>query len=133
VHAELYSTVAQVIPVFLLALMWDSAYLDRLRAERRPARRPGTGGYFWTKPRVRVFVLTVTAATMATLAVDVLVLAGVVADSPVVRGVVVAGLLLAMTTLLYRISVDVLRATVPDSPDNPPDNPPDSPPDDPRV
>ncbi|EIV96314.1 hypothetical protein [Frankia sp. QA3] len=123
-HAELYSTVAQVIPVFLLALMWDSAYLDRLRAERRPARRAGTGGFFWTKPRVRVFILAVTAATMATLVVDVLVLAGVITDSAVVRGVVVAGLLLAMTTLLYRISVDVLRATVPDPPDDPPDDPP---------
>ncbi|WP_322755307.1 hypothetical protein [Frankia sp. Cas3] len=119
-HAEFYTTVAQVIPVFLLGLMWESAYLDRLRTERRPARGGGVPGYFWTKPRVRVFILSVTTAVMLALLVDVLVLVGVVSDTVLVRSVVVAGLVIVMGTLFFRIWVDVVRATRPDVPDGEP-------------
>jgi len=107
----LYTTVAQVIPVLLLALMWDSAYLDRLRGESRPPRQAGAAGYFWTKPRVRLFILAVAVLLMAALLIDVLVLAGVLGDSAALRGIVVGGLVLAMGTLLFRIWVDVVRAT----------------------
>jgi hypothetical protein len=114
VHTEFYATVAQIIPVLLLALLWESAYLDRLRAEPRPARGRGTSGYFWTKPRIRAFILSVTTAVMLALFTDVLVLVGVVSDTPFVRGVVVAGLVIVMGTLFFRIWVDVVRATHPD-------------------
>lgn len=53
VHTELHTTVAQVLPVFLLAPMWESASLDRLRSEHRPGRGGAERGCCWTKPRVR--------------------------------------------------------------------------------
>ncbi|MCK9922492.1 hypothetical protein MXD61_11480 [Frankia sp. AgPm24] len=118
VHTELYTTVAQVLPVFLLALMWDSAYLDRLRAQHRPRRGGPQPGYFWTKPRVRLFILGVTVAVMCTVLLTVLVLAGAVADSAPVRAVVVGGLVLAMAVLAFRIWVDVLAATRLEQPDD---------------
>ena len=37
--SNFYPTLAQVLPVLLLALIWDSAYLMRLRRQRRPLRR----------------------------------------------------------------------------------------------
>lgn|GEM_PF-3481431 len=110
-HGDLYTTVAQIVPVLLLALMWDSAYLDRLRSEHRPARRNGSAGFFWTKPRVRAFILSIAILVMATLLLDVLVLAGVVPDAAPVRAAVVGGLVVAMGALLFRIWVDVVRAT----------------------
>jgi hypothetical protein len=46
-----YPTLAQVLPVLLLALIWDSAYLIRLRRQRRPLRRDDPAGvWFWTNP-----------------------------------------------------------------------------------
>ncbi len=117
---DLYTTVAQTIPVLLLALLWESAYLDRLRTEPRPPRGNGRRGPFWTKPRIRVYMLSVSTAVMLALFVDVLVLADVLSDTAAVRSVVVGGLVLVMGTLLFRIWVDVLRATGPGTSDNQP-------------
>ena len=52
---DYYVTVASVLPILLLALMFDSGYLERLRhAPRRLRRNDLVGGVrFWTKPRVR--------------------------------------------------------------------------------
>ncbi|WP_239334610.1 hypothetical protein [Frankia sp. CiP3] len=110
-HGELYTTIAQTTPVLLLALMWDSAYLDRVRTEHRPARGDGPAGFFWTKPRVRIFILSIAVLVMSTLLLDVLVLARAVADVALVRVTVVGGLVVVMGALLFRIWVDVLRAT----------------------
>ena len=71
------------------------------------------GGFFWTKPRVRIYTLFVTAVLLAGIAVSLLVLAGALADAAWLRGVLVTGLLLALVTLLVRIGSDIVGATPP--------------------
>jgi hypothetical protein len=107
-----YPTLAQVLPVLMLALIWDSAYLMRLRRQRRPLRRDDPAGvFFWTKPRVRAYILIVAGETIVCLAVTMLVLAGIIPNSPGLRITLCAGLILLLATLGVRISVDVIRAT----------------------
>lgn len=109
---DFYTTMAQVLPVLLLALVWDSNYLARLRAQsRRPRREDPAGVLFWTKPRVRVYSLFVTAVLAAGIGLSLLVLSGALADTPWLRGVLVGGLLLALLTLYVRISSDIIVAT----------------------
>ena len=80
--SSFYPTMAQVLPVLLLALIWDSAYLTRLSREQRPLRRDDAAGvWFWTKPRLRVYILTVTGETIASIAITLLVLAGLIPDA----------------------------------------------------
>lgn len=113
-NRDFYSTMAQVLPVLLLAWVWDSNYLQRLRTQARPSRRIDPAGvWFWTKPRVRIYTLFVTAVLLAGIAVSLLVLAGALADLAWLRGMLVAGLLLALVTLLIRIGSDIVTATRP--------------------
>ena len=109
-HDNFYSTTAQVIPVLLLALLWESPYLERLRREYRPSRAAGRG-FFWTKARVRVFLLVVASIVMLTLLLNLLILAGWLPDSAIFRGLVMFGLIAALGTLSFRICVDVMDAT----------------------
>lgn len=107
-----YATLAQVLPLLLLAFIWDSGFLVRLRQQRRlPRRADPTGVRFWTKPRVCIYTLLVTAVVIISIAVTVLVLAGIVPDSRALRLVLSAGLGLVLVTLLTRITFDVLWAT----------------------
>ncbi|MEE6258985.1 hypothetical protein [Plantactinospora sonchi] len=116
-YRDFYTTLAQVLPVLLLALLWDSRYLDQLRRQARPSRRVDPAhGYFWTKPRVRAYSLTIASVIVTELAVVVFVLAGALSDSAALRAVLVAGLVLALATLLTRVAVDVFDATRPDPP-----------------
>ena len=69
------------------------------------------GVWFWTKPRVRVYMLVVTGVVVGSTGVTVLVLAGLIPDSRALRIVLSGGLVLVLATLLTRISVDVIRAT----------------------
>ncbi|MBC6458514.1 hypothetical protein [Actinomadura sp. HBU206391] len=112
---DFYSTMAQVLPVLLLALVWESRYLENLPNEQRRLRRddPVNGVLFWTKPRVRVYAISVATIVLAETGVCVLVLAGTIPDTLVLRGVVVAGLLLTLVSLLVRIWFQILRATEP--------------------
>jgi hypothetical protein len=112
VTSNFYATLAQVLPLLLLALIWDSDYLVRLRGQRRPRRRSDPAGvWFWTKPRVRVYTLGVAGIVIAAIAVVILVLAGLVPDSRALRIVLTAGVLLVLATLFTHISVDVIQAT----------------------
>jgi len=114
VTADFYSTLAQVLPVLLLAFIWDSGFLMRLRQQRRPRRTVDSEGvWFWTKPRVRVYTLLVTGAVTVSIAISVLVLAGEIPDSRGLRAVLSAGLVLVLATLMTRITIDVLWATTP--------------------
>ncbi|MEO3744463.1 hypothetical protein [Plantactinospora sp. B5E13] len=116
-YRDFYTTLAQVLPVLLLALIWDSRYLDQVRRQQRPSRRVDpAGGYFWTKPRVRAYSLTIASVIVVELAVVVFVLAGALPDSTVLRTVLVAGLVLSLGTLLFRVAVDVVDATRPEPP-----------------
>lgn len=114
-YRDFYATMAQVLPLLLLALMWDSGYLHRLRHQRRPPRRLDPRGVrFWTKPRVRAYSLFVTGALVGGTGATVLVLAGLVPDSVPLRAALGVAALFALGTLAVRISVDVIAATAPD-------------------
>jgi hypothetical protein len=112
VTADFYSTLAQVLPVLLLAFIWDSGFLTRLRRQRRRSRQQHPAGvWFWTKPRVRVYTLSVAGIVLGCLAVTVLVLGGLIPDSRALRIVLSAAFILVLLTLLTRITVDVMWAT----------------------
>lgn len=111
-YRDFYATMAQVLPVLLLALVWEANYLQRLRAQPRPSRRVDPAGvWFWTKPRVRAYSLFVAAVLVTGIAVSMLVLAGALADAAWLRGVLVGILLFALVTLLVRMSTDIVIAT----------------------
>jgi hypothetical protein len=113
VHSDFYTTAAGTLPVLLLALIWQSQYLENLRAGPRRPRPTDLGGgvRFWTKPRVRVYAMTVVTITLACLIMCLLVLAGFVPDSFELRLVIVAGVALASASLLYRIWNEIRDAT----------------------
>ena len=110
---DFYAALAQVLPVLLLALMWDSDYLVRLRRQRRRSRRDDPKGvWFWTKQRVRIYIMIVAAVLVASTATTLFVLAGIVPDSQPLRLALCGGLILALITLLWRICVDIILATM---------------------
>ncbi|WP_165964368.1 hypothetical protein [Actinomadura sp. KC216] len=114
-HGEFYTTIAQVFPVLLLALLWDSQYLENLRVRPRPSRRedPVNGVWFWTKSRVRVYVITVSIVIVAGLGAAVSALAGILPDSAVLRFLLLGALLLTLVTLVVRIWAEVTHASRP--------------------
>jgi hypothetical protein len=100
---DFYGTTAQVIPVLLLALVWESNYLSDVKG-RTTAR-------FWTKPRVRAWALFMTAAALVGEAVAVLVLADVLGASDVTKVLGLLGVAVLLGSLAVRVAVDVLAAT----------------------
>ncbi|WP_165944437.1 hypothetical protein [Micromonospora sp. KC213] len=109
---DFYATAAQVLPVLLLALIWESRFLDRLAEQnRRPRRTDPDGVLFWTRPRVRAYSLFIVVTIMAGTALALLVLAGAVPPGPASRAVLTVCVLLALATLLTRVVVDVVAAT----------------------
>jgi hypothetical protein len=111
--SNFYTTAAQVLPVILLALLWESRYLHSLRHQPRRLRRedPEDGVLFWTKARARVYAMIVTTVTLACLTACMLVLAGLIPDGIGLRVVIVIGISLDSVTLLYRIWNEVREAT----------------------
>lgn len=110
---DYYGTVAQILPVLVLALVWDSRYFEGLRLQPRRSRRedPVSGVRFWTLPRVRAYALTVSTVIIGDLAICLLVLAGWVGDNSVIRGITLGGLLLGAATLLWRMWMHIIEAT----------------------
>lgn len=108
-----YPTLAQVLPMLLLALLWESGYLRSIGAEPRVPRSldPHNGVRFWTKPRVRVHVLAVATLLVVDIGITIAVLAGILPDWGATRVLVLLGAVLALATLLTRVWVDVLAAT----------------------
>lgn len=107
---DFHSTVAQVLPVLLLTIVWDRDWLARLPGRRRrTATTPGVR--FWTKPFVRWYSITLTVLLVMSIGTCVLVLAGAVNDAAWLRGVLVALTVLALATLAVRISAGVADAT----------------------
>lgn len=110
---DYYATSAQVLPILLLALLWDSRFLENVATESRAARRhdPEKGVLFWTRRRVRIYSLVVATAITINTGICLLVLVGLVGDSPLVRGLVLSGTALALGTLLTRAYVEIIKAT----------------------
>jgi len=116
VLTEFYTTDAQVMPVLLLALLWDSGFLRRVREQPRLSRRISPDGVrFWTKPRVRAYSLFVASVMVLAIAADFLVLGNLVSDTTIVRWGEWLALALALGTLLFRLAVDILVATAVDT------------------
>ncbi len=103
---------AQVFPVLMLALIWESGYLERLRTQVRPSRRadPVTG-VFWTKPRVRAWIIAVSGIAVGEVGLTAAVLASAVPEGPPTRAIVLAGLAVVLGTLLTRACVDIWHST----------------------
>jgi hypothetical protein len=113
VSVDFYVTAATVLPVLLLALIWDSHALETLKVEDRQLRKndPDNGVLFWTKPRVRVYTLFVATAIVLAVALCILRIAGAVPEGVPVRTFVLATVILTLGTVLTRIWVDVIAAT----------------------
>jgi hypothetical protein len=110
--SDFYTTMAQVFPLLLLALIWDSSFLDRLRRQQRRLRRVDPEGvWFWTKPRVRAFTLFVATLAVGLTGISLLELAGFIPNSLALRVVISCGLVLVLGALLTRIWIDVIAAT----------------------
>ncbi|WP_147442474.1 hypothetical protein [Micromonospora endolithica] len=104
-----------MLPVLMLALLWESRFLERLRRQsRRPRREDPQGVRFWTKQRVRWYSSFVATTSVAGTATALLVLAGLLDDAAVVRVFVCACTLLTLATLLTRTLIDIAAATLPD-------------------
>jgi hypothetical protein len=122
VTSDFYDTLAQVMPLLLLALIWDSAYLDRLRRQRRELGGAGQDAVrFWSKPRVRAYLLAVAGVVVATTFVAIGVQARFIPDSFALRVVLACGLALVLGTLMYRIYYDVMSATTADADEGKPE------------
>jgi hypothetical protein len=122
VTSDFYTTLAQVMPLLLLALIWDSAYLDRLRKQRRKLGGAGLDAVrFWTKPRVRAYLLAVAGVVVIMTFVAIGVQARFIPDSFTLRVVLVCGLALVLGTLMYRIYYDVMSATAADADEGKPE------------
>jgi hypothetical protein len=102
---DFYATTAQVIPVLLLALVWESGYLERLKKEDR------TNGYFWTKPRVRAWGLIMSGAALVGETAMLLVLADAVGDGILAKGLGLAGVAALLGSLGVRLIVDIVAGT----------------------
>jgi hypothetical protein len=112
VASDYYTTMAQILPLLLLALIWDSSFLDRLRGQpRRPRRVDPSGVLFWTKPRVRAYTLFVAVVVLGSTAVSIFELAGFIPDSFTLRVVLACLLGLVLATIMTRIWYDVIAAT----------------------
>jgi Kef-type K+ transport system membrane component KefB len=94
-YSNFYATAAQVLPVLLLALIWQ------------------------TNPRVRVYAMTVVTVALASLMICLLVLAGLVPDSIGLRLAIIVGLALASGSLLYRMWNEIRDATSPGPDESP--------------
>jgi hypothetical protein len=118
VYRDFYATSAQVLPVLMLALLWESRFLERLRGQKRLLRTedPVRGVRFWTKPRVRIYSIVVATTNIGGTGLAVAALAGLLRDQVALRAVVLGCLLLGLLTLLTRITVDVVDATHPPDP-----------------
>jgi hypothetical protein len=107
---DFYGTMAQVIPVLLLALTWESGYLERLRKEDR------SDYPVFKKPVVRWWGLLAIVAALVGESVMVLVLADVVGDGDVAKAFGLAGVAGLLGSMAVRLTSDIWTATKPPAP-----------------
>jgi hypothetical protein len=102
---DYYATSAQVFPVRLLAIAWESRYLEKLKT------RNTDGQKIWKKPVIRVYGITLCCWNVISLALCVGVLAGWPHDAVWLRVIVMIGLVTSAATLLTRIGIEIWDAT----------------------
>ena len=108
-YRDFYATLAQVLPVLLLTIVWDRDWLAALSGRRR-----GSGPdevRFWTKPVVRWYTLLLNIVLLGAIGASVLVLAGSLDDTVWLRTLLVGAAAMSLATLLVRISAGVIKAT----------------------
>lgn len=109
---DFYATAANVIPILMLALIWESSFLERLRTQARPRRKDAPDGVlFWTKRRVRVWTIFVMLVAAIELGLCLMVLGGFVDDGFTLRTVVIVGVACVLASLVTRAVVDTIEAT----------------------
>jgi hypothetical protein len=110
---DFYTTVATVLPVLLLALIWDSRSLENIRRQERKLRKvdPVNGVRFWTKRRFRLYTLFVATAIVIAVGLCILELGGAVPNRLPLRVFLMVAVVLTLATLVTRICVDVIAAT----------------------
>jgi hypothetical protein len=102
---EFYGTTAQVIPVLLLALTWETNYFDRLRTEDR-SKKP-----VFTDCRVRWWSLFAVATALAGEATMVLVLADFLGSGAATKVLGVAGVAVLIASMTVRLFSEIWDAT----------------------
>lgn len=106
---DFYTTLAQVLPVLLLTIVWVRAWLTSLAARHRGSGPDAVR--FWTKPVVRWYTLLLIAVLLSAIAAGLLVLAGGLADAGWLRVLLLLATAMALATLMVRIGAGVLAAT----------------------
>ena len=111
---DFYVTVATILPVLLLALIWDSRSLENVRKQERKLRKVDAvnGVLFWTKRRFRLYTLFVATVIVIALGLCIFELGGAISNRLPLRVFLMAAVVLTLATLITRIWVDVIAATV---------------------
>lgn len=102
---DFYATTAQVIPVLLLALVFESGYFNRIKDEDR------SNNAVFTKPVVRWWSLFMIAAALAGEAAMMLVLADIVDGGVVPKAFALTGVTALLGSMAVRLTVDIWDAT----------------------
>jgi hypothetical protein len=102
-----YATMAQVIPVLLLSVIWDAGYLDRI------ARGAADNHRIWKRPQIRIWLSTILPLGVGAEIASVLAIAVRGLQTWVVGTAVLLASIGLIITLLIRMLSDVYRATSP--------------------
>jgi hypothetical protein len=105
---DFYTTLAQVIPLLLLALAWESEYAKQVKLQRRER---GVDVLFWDKRRIRYWTLFTMASAVVAEALIVTVLVGWVGEGWLAEAVVLVALTALLGSLATRIGADAIEAT----------------------
>lgn len=104
--SSVYEVIPHIVPIMLLALVFDSHILERVK------RRQPSDVRFWTKPRVRVLGMFVLVDSFVVEVVALLVLSShAIRRTPTIDYLVLAGTLALFGVLLSRIYWDIMDAT----------------------
>jgi hypothetical protein len=97
---DFYDTAAAVIPVLLLALVFDTKYFDEVKIDKTRANRR-----VWTKTNVAMWSYFATGTALAALGVCLLIKASVICPCVVGKWLTIVGLAGLIGSLWMRIFV----------------------------
>lgn len=102
--SDFYANAAQVLAIVILALVWDSKYFDRLRTRTFTKK----GFWRWSRGKVRAYSVAVAVVVIADVALCLMVLAGLFTNSTTLQVIVGAGVVLVLSTLLFRMVTHIM-------------------------